>query len=185
AYSCGASSPPFSGAGFHSLPASGVLESGLPDLGSGSVASSPEPLELTDFTPLLALPELTTVGEAVDAGEAELADAHYVAALSGPLREAASEPQYQFQLGRLASDAREYARAAEAFTGCATQQWELSEYCAYFAARAHVRQGASQAALERLSQADTSVAPLRDWWVALRGEAALAVGDFDVAATAL
>ncbi len=143
------------------------------------------PVQLTDFTPLLALPELTLVGEAVDAGDAVLAYQHYLAALQGPLAEAAGEAPYHFQRGVLASEAQLHAEAAAAFAACAAQAWELSEYCTYFAARAEVRAGASKAALNRLTAGKPSVELLQDWWDTLLGEAALAASEIPVAAASL
>lgn len=142
-------------------------------------------VELTEFTPLLALPEFEPVSEALDGEHPEGAYAKYAQVLSRELREVAGGPVYQFQLGKLASDAEEHVAAAKAFQSCAEPDWALRDYCTYFAARAMVRYGDPNGAFSLLDKRGTAAVPLRSWWRALAGEAAFHAQRYEAAAAML
>lgn len=181
AYSC--SSNPSAGHGIATpLDAQAV---GLARTAPQVVLGEQAAVDLTEFTPLLALPEFETVAEAVEAEQVASAYAKYQQVLTRDLAEVASGPIYQFQLGKLASDADDHAGAAKAFGACAASDWALRQYCVYFAARADVRRGEPQAAFAVLSKQEPEAAPLLSWWQALHGEAAFYAAQYDAAASAL
>jgi soluble lytic murein transglycosylase len=142
-------------------------------------------VDLTEFTPLLALPEFELVSEALDGEHPETAYTKYQQVLGRELREVASGPIYQFQLGKLATEAEDHRAAAKAFQSCAEPDWALRDYCAYFAARALVRHGDPNAAFTLLGKRATTAAPLQTWWTALAGEAAFHAGQYAEAVGAL
>lgn len=184
-YSCG-STP----AGGHGIATPlDVQAAGLPDnRGSGSrIAAQGEPtvVDLAEFTPLLALPEFDGVSDALDSDQVAAAYSRYRQALATNLREVASEPIYQFQLGQLASEAEDHAAAADAFEACASNPWALADYCRYFAARALVRVGSAEAAFSMLDGRATEIAALDAWWWSLAGEAAFLAKRHEQAVTAL
>ncbi len=142
-------------------------------------------VELTEFTPLLALPEFETVADALESDQASVAYARYQQVLTNELREVAPGPVYQFQLARLATAAEDHSAAGNAFQRCANADWALRDYCTYFSARALVRVGSSAAAFELLERQSTEVSTLQSWWLALAGEAAYHAGRYDQACAKL
>jgi hypothetical protein len=185
AYSCG--SNPTTGHGIATpLDAHAV---GLVSGGAKSVAplelGEQAVVDLTEFTPLLALPEFEPVSEALDGEHPEGAYAKYQQVLARDLREVASGPIYQFQLGKLATEAEDHVTAAKAFQSCAEPDWALRDYCAYFAARAMVRHGDAKAAFTLLGTRRSVAAPLQTWWTALSGEAAFYALQYEAASSAL
>lgn len=185
AYSCGSS--PTTGHGIatpldaRAVGLASITPHGAPQRELGEQAV----VDLTEFTPLLALPEFEAVSEAVEGEQVASAYTKYQQVLSRDLAEVAPGPVYQFQLGKLASDAEDHVGAAKAFGACAASTWALRQYCVYFAARADVRRGDPQAAFAALSKQQPEAAPLASWWQALTGEAAFYAGRFEAAATEL
>jgi soluble lytic murein transglycosylase len=184
-YSCGASSPKVTGHGITTpldAQAAGVASQSTPQARGGAAQSS---IDLDSLVPLLALPELESVAEAMDDDAAELALSSYRSVLAQQLAELAPTPPYQFFLGHLADEAEQPLLAADAFKRCAAIDWVLRDYCVYSAARALVRVGASKAAFDLLAARETDIAALEPWWLTLRGEAALNAKLLPEAQTAL
>jgi soluble lytic murein transglycosylase len=110
----------------------------------------PARFELEDFTPLLALPELDAAATAVE--EQQFARA------AGVVREAIEalsllpdeRVRYEFLLGRLCEQSGDGASALAAYDRAAALPWPLEGYAYLGAARALVRAGLHEAALERL-----------------------------------
>lgn len=185
AYSCGSNATTGHGiatpldANAVGLGSTAASRGSVPALGEQAV------VDLTEFTPLLALPEFEPVAEALEGEHPETAYATYQQVLSRDLREESTGPIYQYQLGKLASDAEDHAAAAKAFGACAQSNWPLRDYCSYFAARAMVRQGNPAAAFTLLGSHTPEARPLESWWTALTGEAAYHARQFEAAAAAL
>lgn len=133
-------------------------------------------VELTEFTPLLALPEFEPVAEALEGEQPGAAYKHYQTVLATDLRDVAHGAIYQFQLGRLATEADDHGAAAQAFKNCAASDWPLTDYCRYFAARSFVRAGSPDAAFTLLEASPVDHAMLAPWWLTLTGEAAYHAG---------
>jgi soluble lytic murein transglycosylase len=184
-YSCGAGNPKATGHGIATpldVQAAGVVPVTASNAGTPAIGTS---IDFDSLVPLLALPELESVAEAMDAEAAELAFTTYRAVLAQELLELAPTPPYQFLLGQLADSAQQPLQAAEAFKRCGAAEWALKDYCAYFAARVLVRAGSASAALGLLGPNEPDIVALKPWWLTLRGEAAMNAKRLPEAQTAL
>lgn len=182
-YSCGASGPKVTGHGIAT-----PLDVQAAGVASSERQNSPEAqasIDLDALVPLLALPELEPVAEAIDSDNAELALSTYRTVLARQLPELANTAPYQLLLGQLADKAGQPLAAADAYKRCAAEKWALQEYCVYFAARALVRSGAAKEAYQRLVEHQATIKALEPWWLTLRGEAALNARLLPEAQTAL
>lgn len=179
AYSCGSATT--TGHGIATPLDANAVAPSVNTLASGVALGEHAVVELTEFTPLLALPEFDGVSEALDGDQPSAAFVRYQQVLTNELRDVSGGAIYQFQLGRLASEANEHSAAANAFQACARADWVLRDYCLYFAGRALVRAGASHAAFELLERHTTTIAALQPWWLALSGEAAFYAGQYQPA----
>lgn len=182
-YSCGASSPKVMGHGIATpldVQAAGMAQAAPQNTPDGQTS-----IDLDSLVPLLALPELEPVAEAIDSDNAELALSKYRTVLAQQLPELAQTPPYQFLLGQLADKVEQSALSADAYNRCAGEKWALQEYCVYFAARAFVRSGAFKAAYQKLVEYQPTSKALEPWWLTLRGEAALNAKLLPEAQTAL
>ncbi len=141
--------------------------------GSPSEAPGNTPLALDELAPLLSEGRLSAVQVAVDEERFEEALETYQQALKQDLAEVAPQPQYQFQLGRLADLAEDYSLSAKAFEQSAGADWPLKGYARYFWARALLRSGDAPATLEvsRTLPETAAYGPANE---VLRAEAAIA-----------
>ncbi len=158
-------------------------------LDAGSVGSAeppapapPRTLELQEFTPLLALPELAAVRAAAEQGKPGEAAKQLEQHLSAKQQELPAEdaPAWWYLLGRLREQAGQGALALAAYRKSAESSWPLQRYARLAAARLSARDGKFDDALSWLQQVERAP-PLEEEVDLLTGDVAMGARQLDVA----
>lgn len=140
----------------------GLARSGpgeVPGAGASAVAVEAAPpasqsssFSLERFTPLLALPELAKVAQALEEGQQAAAVRLLESTMAERPPPAADVARWQFLLAVLREQAEELEGAAASYDLAARHDWALRDYALLGAARVELRRGRADRALVRLSQ---------------------------------
>jgi soluble lytic murein transglycosylase len=144
------------------------------------VAPSNARLSLQEFTPLLALPELSKAARALEAGDTLRAAREVESAMTKAPPPAGDVVRWQLLLARLREQAADLKGAGASYDLSSSVSWALQGYSLLGSGRVLVRQGRAAEALERLRRVplDQPLAPEARLLIA---EAAFNSGDKELA----
>jgi len=131
---------------------------------------------LSDFRPLLTIPELSTVAAALDAGTPAVAAVELSGWLAKTPPEASERFRYDFLLARLHEQAGQFAPALAAYARVSQGSSPLVSYARVGEARALLALGRAKEVLARSAMVPDSEPAARLKWPVV-GEAARALGD--------
>jgi soluble lytic murein transglycosylase len=108
---------------------------------SAEPSAASAPIDLEDFKPLLALPELASAAEAYDSEDYRLAAERIVRAMQATTLSVLDEPRWYLLLARVEERAGLLLEAEVSFAKAAASAWPLSDYAALGWGRALLARG--------------------------------------------